>query len=149
MKAIHRNEALILGYGLFRNHTEEPWFRCGDINQAMTNDENHPYKPIPPGSFTLVRNRLRDASMIETWRGDSNGPGAPSEHRFVKVTDLGEELLIGGVMYMVRHKGLTVPAILEIPEAINAFLAYTEFETRIVQDIIGVGGLAISTSIEL
>ena len=147
MKSIGRNQALILGYGLYRNHTEEPWFRARELNDSFPNDELHPYKPINGSAFNFARNALREQKMVETKRGEVVSPGAPSGHRFVRATELGEEFLLDSVLYSVRNRGLTVPSLLEIPESIDAFLHYTDFEQRLVAVVTGIGITATSSQV--
>ena len=120
MKILGRNHALILGYGLYRNHTENPWFRIRDINDALPVDN----KPIPPSSFTVARNEMKQNSLVETSSGEEN--------------------LVEGMLYVVRNKGLTVPGMLEIPIAIEAFLEHTDFEERLLRIVTGTGRIATS-----
>jgi hypothetical protein len=142
---LSRTSTLVLGFGYFRNRTEDPWFKNRDLLNAIPEG---PAKRLIMPSKSHYSKWLREFIGLGLVEGRSNageGFGAPSNQSYAKVTEEAEELLLESTTYSVTNQGLTVPDLFHIPQVAETILQDSDLIERVIKQISGLGSLAVNS----
>ncbi len=130
-------EAVILGYGLYRSTTDDPWFTTRELITAMEVSPLSP-KPFDRNGLTRRMGGLAALQYLEydrltkaTHRGQTPYYGC--------ITPMGEDALVEGLVYFVRQPRppLTLAEVLAIPESVISVIERSNFHERLLEVVTG------------
>ncbi len=127
----------LLGYGLYRNSIEQPWFSRPEFVDAIPDS---PFKSqiTPSRSHVFeVQQRLADAGlMVLSTSEPGSRPGKPVT--LMQVTGLAGESFIDELLDRVTKKGATLHQTLLVPQSVEFVLSGMDFRERLIEKVAGI-----------
>ncbi len=128
---------LFLGYGYYRSHTDQPWFRRRDVVNAMPDSHyDHRLTPSAPRISRLIR-AYDAAGFIVSKQTEAGHKGRPTAYDQMSVTPQGEDILLTSLTYSVTNKGETLQELLILPEVNQIVVDEGELVARVLHQICG------------
>lgn len=124
----------IIGYGLYRNTIDSPWFIGKDYADAVPESSFKKMLLPSPSGFTNIRQHMVELGYMELDQITGLG-GRP--RAAMRVLETAKGPFIDYLLQKVTHSGATLPEQLLIPESIDSILQNTDFLQRLVTQVSG------------
>ena len=135
--AFSKFSAPIVGFGLYKNATDNPWFTAQEYAKAVPESSFKNFLLPSPSGFTNIRKLLTEQGFMETDQIPRRN-GRPSIAMHVLKT--AEEPFIDYLLQKTTNTGLSVPETLLVPESVDYILDTTDFLQRLFTQVSGRAG---------